>query len=86
MQPLFASDARTNLDRLLDQAAGSHQPIVITGERHDSVLLSAADWQTVHEALSVLSMRGSIQEGRAESVDACAKGLVKVLRMWSHDE
>jgi antitoxin YefM len=78
MPTLSASEARANLYRLMDQAAESHQPIVITGKRHDSVLLSAEDWQSIQETLyllSVPSMRESIKEGMAEPVDVCAKEL-----------
>jgi prevent-host-death family protein len=78
MQTLSASDARANLYRLMDQAAESHQPIVITGKRHDSILLSAEDWRAIQETLYLLSvpdMRESVKEGMAESVDECAKEL-----------
>lgn len=78
MQTLTASEARTNLYRLMDEAAASHQPIAITGKRHDAVLVSAEDWQAIQETLFLLAvpgMRESIQEGMAESPDACAKEL-----------
>jgi prevent-host-death family protein len=78
MQTLSASDARANLYRLMDQAAESHQPIAITGKRHDAVLLSAQDWQAIQETLYLLAvpgMRESIKEGMAEPIDSCAKEL-----------
>ena len=78
MTTLSASDARANLYRLMDQAAVSHQPIVITGKRHDSVLLSAEDWQAIQETLHLLSvpgMRESIKEGMAQPIDECDKEL-----------
>ena len=78
MTTLSASDARANLYRLMDQAAVSHQPIVITGKRHDSVLLSAEDWQAIQETLhlpSVPGMRESIKEGMAQPTDECDKEL-----------
>ncbi len=78
MQTLSASEARANLYRLMDQAAESHQPIVIAGKRSNSVLISSEDWDAIQETLHLLSipgMRESIKEGMAESVDACAKGL-----------
>lgn len=78
MTTLSATDARANLYRLIDQAAESHQPIVIVGKRHDAVLVSAEDWAAIQETLyllSVPSMRESIKEGMAESVDECAKEL-----------
>jgi prevent-host-death family protein len=78
MQTLSASDARANFYRLMDQAAESHQPIAITGKRHDAVLLSAQDWQAIQETLYLLAvpgMRESIKEGMAEPIDSCSKEL-----------
>ena len=78
MQILTASEARANLYRLMDQAAESHQPIVISGKRSNSVLVSAEDWEAIQETLYLLSvpgMRESIKEGLAESVENCAKEL-----------
>lgn len=78
MQILSASDARSKLYRLMDQAAESHQPITITGKRHDAVLVSAEDWQAIQETLYLLSvpgMRESIKEGMAEPVENCAQEL-----------
>lgn len=66
MQTLSASTARTNLYRLIDEAATSHQPLVITGKRNNAVLVSAEDWAAMQETLFLLSvpnMRESIREG-----------------------
>ena len=78
MQTLTASEARTSLYRLMDQAAESHQPITILGKRHDAVLLSAEDWEAIQETLYLLAvpgMRESLKEGMAEPIDSCAKEL-----------
>ena len=78
MRTLTASEARTNLYRLMDQSAESHQPILISGKRTNAVLLSAEDWDAIQETLYLLSipgMRESIKEGIAEPVDECAKAL-----------
>lgn len=78
MSALSASEARANLYRLIDQAAESHQPVVITGKRHDAVLLSAEDWHAIQETLHLLSvpgMRESIKEGLAQPADECVKEL-----------
>ncbi|HEY9210132.1 MAG TPA: type II toxin-antitoxin system Phd/YefM family antitoxin [Methylotenera sp.] len=66
MQTLSASTARTNLYRLIDETAESHQPLVITGKRNNAVLVSADDWAAMQETLFLLSvpnMRESIREG-----------------------
>jgi prevent-host-death family protein len=78
MQTLTASEARANLYRLMDQAAESHEPIIISGKRNDAILVAAEDWQAIQETLYLLSvpgMRESIKEGMAEPIDACAKEL-----------
>ena len=73
-----ASEARADLYRLIDQAAESHQPILISGKRTSAVLVSAEDWQAIQETLYLLSvpgMRESIKKGRAEPLGKSAKEL-----------
>ncbi|WP_220815883.1 type II toxin-antitoxin system Phd/YefM family antitoxin [Pseudomonas paralcaligenes] len=69
MKALTASESRTNLYRLMEQTAELHQPIMISGKRTSSVLLSAEDWEAIQETLYLLSipgMRETIKEGMAE--------------------
>jgi len=69
MLTLTASEARANLYRLIDEAAESHEPIVISGKRSSAVLLSAQDWSAIQETLYLLAvpgMRESIKAGMAE--------------------
>lgn len=78
MQTLTASEARANLYRLIDEAAESHQPIVISGKRSSAVLLSAEDWNAIQETLHLLAvpgMRESIKTGMAEPLTESAKEL-----------
>jgi antitoxin YefM len=78
MTILTASDARANLYRLIDQAAESHEPILIAGKRSSAVLVSAEDWQAIQETLHLLSipgMRQSIRDGMAEPLEQSAKEL-----------
>lgn len=78
MSTLTASQARTSLYRLIDEAASSHEPIHITGRRNNAVLLSESDWSAVQETLYLLGvpgMRESIREGMAEPVEQCGKEL-----------
>ena len=78
--PTFTEhDAKTNLNRLIDDAASSHQPVVITGERHNAVLLSQDDWSAIQETLYLLSIPGmpeSLREGMATPIGDCSKELV----------
>lgn len=78
MTTLSASEARANLYRLIDETAASHDPVVITGKRHNAVLLAEEDWSAIQESLFLLSlpgMRESIREGMATPVEQCAKEL-----------
>lgn len=78
MQTLTASEARSNLYRLMDEAAESHQPITISGKRNNAVLVSAEDWSAIQETLFLLSvpnMRESIKAGMEEPIEDCNKAL-----------
>ena len=78
MQTLNASEARGNLYRLIDEAAESHEPILISGKRGSAVLISSEDWSAIQETLYLLSvpgMRESIKEGMAEPLTESAKEL-----------
>lgn len=73
-----ASEARANLYRLIDQAAESHEPIVITGKRSSAVLIAEEDWRSIQETLYLLSvpgMRESIIEARKEPLSKSARDL-----------
>ncbi|TVQ68564.1 MAG: type II toxin-antitoxin system Phd/YefM family antitoxin, partial [Chromatiaceae bacterium] len=75
---ITATEARSNLYRLIDETAESHQPIVITGKRNTAVLVSEEDWSAIQETLYLLSvpgMRESIREGMETSVDECHEEL-----------
>ena len=78
MTTLNATEARSKLYSLIDEAAISHHPIVITGKRANAVLVSEEDWNAISETLYLLSipgMRKSIQEGLAEDLANCKKEL-----------
>ena len=78
MTTLTASEARANLYRLMDEAAESHEPIIISGKRSNAVLVSAEDWDAIQETLFLLSvpgMRESIKAGMSEPVDASSEEL-----------
>lgn len=78
MTTITASEARANLYRLIDEAASSHQPLLITGKRNKAVLVSEEDWEAIQETLFLLSvpgMRESIREGMETPVDKCDEAL-----------
>lgn len=72
---LTASEVRANIYRLIDEAAATHQPILITGKRHNAVLVSEEDWRAIQETLFLMSVPGmkeSIKEGMKEPLGSCA--------------
>ncbi|MGN8158692.1 type II toxin-antitoxin system Phd/YefM family antitoxin [Salinisphaera sp. RV14] len=74
MTGITATEARSNLYRLIDETAESHEPIVIMGKRNRAVLVSEDDWSAIQETLYLLSvpgMRESIREGMNTPVDGC---------------
>ena len=78
MTAITVSEACANLYRLLDEAASSHQPLLISGKRNNAVLLSEEDWTAIQETLFLLSvpgMRESIREGMDAPVEECDEDL-----------
>lgn len=78
MTTLTASKARSELYQLLDKVASSHEPVQITGKRHNAVLVSDEDWRSIQETLYLLSipgMRESIREGLKTPLKKCSKKL-----------
>lgn len=78
MTTLTASQARAGLYRLIDEAAESHKPIVISGKRANAVLVSEEDWTAIQETLYLLAvpgMRESIQDAMAEPLAKSKKVL-----------
>lgn len=74
MAGITATEARSNLYRLIDETAESHEPVMIRGKRHNAVLLSEEDWTAIQETLSLLSvpgMRESIRNGMETPLDEC---------------
>lgn len=74
MTTLSATEARTNLYKLLNQVSETHEPVLITGKRGNAVLVAEEDWRAIEETLHLLSipgMRESIIEGIATPTDEC---------------
>jgi len=72
MAGITATEARSNLYRLIDETAESHQ------QRNKAVLVSEEDWSAIQETLYLLSvpgMRESIREGMDTPVEECDEEL-----------
>ena len=76
MTPVSANEARDNLQRLIDETAASHEPLLISWERNSAVLVSAEDWEAIQETLYLLAipgMRESIREGLGTPTTECSQ-------------
>ena len=76
MTSIPVTKARSKLYQLLDAAAGSHEPIQITGKRSNAVLIAEEDWRSIQETLYLMSipgMRTSIRKGLAEPLQKASK-------------
>lgn len=51
MTILNATEARSKLYSLIDEASETHHPVVITGKRGNAVLVSEEDWNPISETL-----------------------------------
>lgn len=73
MTAVTATAARSNLYRLIDQVNEDSEPLTITGQRGNAVLIGEDDWQAIQETLFLASVPGlteSIRRARADGVDA----------------
>jgi prevent-host-death family protein len=74
MTPSVANAAQAELPDLVEQVAASHEPILITGERNNAVLISEEDWRAINETLYLLNipgMRESLIEGKNTPIGEC---------------
>ena len=74
MDTVDATEARERLDTLLGRVVETHEPVLITGESGDAVLVAEDDWRALQETLHLLSMPGmreSIVEGMDTPVEEC---------------
>ena len=75
MPTMTATEARAALYTLIDEVATTHEPVLITGKRNNSVLISEEDWRAINETMYLLSIPGireSIRAGMETSVDECS--------------
>lgn len=67
-----ATTARAKLYRLIDQVNDESEPLTITGQRGNAVLVGEDDWRAIQETLFLANVPGlteSIRQARAEGLD-----------------
>lgn len=78
MRTIKAGQTERSLQELLDETAGSHEPIQILSDVSNGILVSEEDWRAIQETLHLFSipgMRESIREGMETSIEDCSKEL-----------
>ena len=73
MDAVSAAHARSNLYRLVDRVNEDSEPLTITGQRWNAVLISESDWHAIQETLALTAIPGlteSIGQTRSEGVAA----------------
>lgn len=73
MTAVSATSARANLYRLIDQVNEESEPLTITGQRGNAVLIGEDDWRAIQESLFLAGVPGlaeSIRQARTEGIEA----------------
>lgn len=73
-----ATTARSNLYHLIDRVNEESEPLTITGQRGNAVLVGEDDWRAIEETLKLGAVPGlsdSIKAARAEGIEAGADQL-----------
>jgi prevent-host-death family protein len=76
MPVLSVSQAKENLDAVLDEVQNTFEPIIITGRNSSAVLVSEDVWRSIEETLylnSIPGMKESIIAGMQEEIKDCSK-------------
>lgn len=78
MSTVSVTQARANLYRLIDQVNETAEPLTITGQRGNAVLVGEDDWAAIVETTRLASIPGmveSIRQAHDEGVAAGSKDL-----------
>jgi len=78
MTTITATQARSKLYSLIDEANDSHIPIQITGKRGNAVLVSEEDWRAISETIHLSMIPGmveSIRAGMDEKIEDCSESV-----------
>jgi prevent-host-death family protein len=61
MKTINITQARKNIFNLVDEATQFSEPILITGKKHNAVLISQEDWDALQETLYLISIPGFVE-------------------------
>ena len=75
---ISVAEARKTLVGLVERVQESHEPVTITSEQGNVVVVSEEDWRSIQETLYLKSIPGvweSIEAGIQEPIEACSDNL-----------
>lgn len=80
MKTVTAANARTHLGRYIDEVIKTQEPIRITSEHGDVILIPADVWFSLQETLALQSIPGmaeSIREGITTPIEDLEEDLIQ---------
>ena len=78
MITVSVKDASNNLPDLIENTIAKREPVLISGENKNAVLMAESDWQAMNETLHLLSvsgMRDAIKKGLSENLESTSRKL-----------
>ena len=78
MITLSIKEASDKLPDLVENTIEKREPVLISGENNNAVLMAESDWQAMNETLQLLSvpgMRDAIKKGLSENLESTSRKL-----------
>ena len=78
MISVSVKEASDKLPDLVENTIEKREPVLISGENNNAVLMAESDWQAMNETLHLLSvsgMRDAIKKGLSENLKSTSRKL-----------
>lgn len=75
---MSVKEASDKLPDLVENTIEKREPVLISGENNNAVLMAESDWQAMNETLHLLSvpgMRDAIKKGLSENLKSTSRKL-----------
>ena len=79
MKIVTVTEAKEQIDELVNDTNDNHQPILLSGTKNNAILIAEEDWKSIQETLYLYSIPGmvdSIIEGGNTSIEDCVNEAV----------
>ncbi|TRU20455.1 MAG: type II toxin-antitoxin system Phd/YefM family antitoxin [Microcystis aeruginosa Ma_SC_T_19800800_S464] len=74
MKIVTVTEAKEQIDELVNDTNDNHQPILLSGTKKNAILIAEEDWNSIQETLYLYSIPGmvdSIIKGGNTSIEDC---------------